>query len=217
MRTAVCALLLMQPAANRAVAQRRTEGTLQMDTSLFTAVVRYMHSAPGGYSLRVDPRPLRPDPSLVELAPSVSVAAPDLVTTPLDPLEPIPARVVARRSRAIARLRLGEADVFRHPRCPSLLVSGPPELNPNREPLPECPAISHRVAILAIPRPGGAHLPGVRSAQQPEHQAGVWSVRVIQRDLTPFGASASASDYVVARGANGRWRVIQVVPLVVIE
>jgi hypothetical protein len=177
---------------------------LSSDITLFAAVVTRMAADSRGVPLRGDPRPLRPDPAIVELAPSIALAAPDLVAAVPQVLAPVSRRVVRRRSAALARLGVSEGNVFAFGVCPAVLL--PPDLRESRGRREECPADEFVVAIIGIPRPGGAYWPGSHVDNQAQAAEGVWSTRVIQRHLSPAGSSATASDSVAQRAAEGRWR-----------
>jgi hypothetical protein len=187
------------------------------DTSLLAAVLARLVEEGGRVPLRVDPRPLRPDPAIVELAPSLAQIVPEHVTTRADPLAPVEPAHLSSRARLIERLGLRREDAYSYPRCPGILKLGPPEIRPDPRPLAGCPADTFRVAILALPRRGGAYWPGSRIDERAGTPDGVWTVRVIERRLTPFGSSGSASDYVAQRDSHASWRILRRVGLLVTD
>jgi hypothetical protein len=217
-RVATGAVLVLVASAcvgSSSVPARAPAHVLSGDSSVFAAVVMRMSENARGVPLRVDPRPLRPDPAIVELTPSVALAAPDLVAAVPQVLAPVSRRVVHRRSAALARLGVPEGNVFQFAGCPAVLL--PPELRESQGRREGCPAEAHATAIVGIPRPGGAYWPGSHVDNRAQAAEGIWSTRVIQRHLSPAGASATASDYVAQRVADGRWRIIGVVHLLVAE
>jgi hypothetical protein len=185
------------------------------DTSLLGAVLRHVVEG-SGMPVRVDPRPLNPDPALVELKRSVAAAVPDRVSSVRDPLAATTRRVLSRRSRVISRLGLREADAFSYPNCPGIMFSAPVLNRVERRPGNDCPAEQFSAVIVSVPRAGGAYWPG-NLDQRHATPRGAWSVRVITRDLGPLGASSGAYDYVAERDRSGSWRIVKVVSLLIVE
>lgn len=185
------------------------------DTSLLVAVLRHISSEPGPPDLRLDPRPLRADPAIVELTDELGRAVPEFVTTRPDPFEPASPAVVARRSRDAASIGVGEASVTAFPRCPGIMLVGPPELRASSGPVAGCPPDQIRVVVVATPRPGGPYWPGSRVDER--SAAGLWTARVIERRVGPGGGYTSAADYVAERDECGGWRIVKVVPFLVKE
>jgi hypothetical protein len=185
---------------------------------MFSAVVQSLASdaATRKTQVRVDPRPLKADPSIVELAPSVARAAPDLVSVVQEPLADVPPEVVAARSRVLERLGIAAADMYTYAACPGMLETPPDQLQ-SRRPHASCPGEAFSSAVLGLPRPGGAYLPSSRIDERRQDGRRFWSVRVLTRHLEPVGASFVASDAVVERTPDGAWRVVKMVPVVVIE
>lgn len=218
MRHATILILLLvwaAPATVHAQASRRAAHAAA-DTTLFGAVLRHIVEGSGGKAVRVDPRPLHPDPAIVELRRSVADAVPGRVTTRDDPLAAATRRAVSRRSREIARLGLRETDVYGYPNCTGVLWSAPVLNRAEPRARSDCPAEEFAAVILAIPRSGGAYWPG-NVDQRREAPAGAWTVRVIGRELGPSGASSTADDYVAQRLGAGGWRIIKVVSLLIVE
>lgn len=215
-------LLVLPIVACNASSQRTGQtplgpGEAAPDTLLLAAVLHRLVEQSGRVPVRIDPRPLRPDPAIVELAPALAQIVPEHVSTRPDPLEPVGPAHLSALARVIERLGLRQGDAYGYPRCPGLLKLGPPEIRQDPRPLAECPPNPFRVVILALPRRGGAYLPGSRIDERAGTPEGVWTVRVIGRQLTPFGSSGSADDYVAQRDAQGAWRVLRRVGLVVTD
>lgn len=103
-------------------------------------------------------------------------------------------------------------EVYAHASCPGMLEV-PPDLRETGKPHPACPAQAYTVAILGLPRRGGAY--SIDERQQGGDD--IWSVRVIQRHLEPTGVNMVASDVVVERTSVSGWKVMKVVPLFVVE
>lgn len=186
------------------------------DAEVFALVVQHLSTEDprAGGSLRVDPRPLKPDPSIVELWPSLAKSIPDRVQAAPEPLAGMSPGVARRRSQVLARLNVSTTDAFAHPSCPGILL--PPELQKNREPDRRCPKEVYTAAILSLPRPGGAYWPG-NLDQRDDGSHTTWTVRVIRRNLEPVGAGTTALDYVVDHTCEGNWQIRKVVPLVIME
>lgn len=138
---------------------------LAPDTALFAAVVG---SIAGG-ALQVDPRPL----DFVESRPLSS-----------DLLAQVDPAVVEARGRALRLLGLGTTDALGHARC-ALQFGG--ARVPGREPPRGCPDRPFQIAILTLPRRGGA---GEISSEGED----VWTTRVYE-----YGGHAASVYDVVAR------------------
>jgi hypothetical protein len=180
---------------------------------MFATVVRRLQGEVRGLPLRVDPRALKPDPAIVELTPGVAAAAPNLVQPIPDPLAHGIPRVRQQRSIALAQLGVAEGDIRAFSGCPGML-QGPDESD---VPVAGCPSTSFAIAILALPREGGAWWPGSQVDERASSPAGVWSVRVIRREITTTGANMAAADYVLHRTADRVWTVDHVVRLLIAE
>ncbi len=168
-------------------------------------------------SVRVDPRPLRADPTIVELTPALAQVVPEYVSTRTDPLAPVAPTDLARRVRVLEGLGLRQADISGYPRCPGLLLSGPPEIRQDGRPVTRCPPDEFKVVIVGLPRLGGAYWPGSGVDRRAEAPDGAWTLRVIERHLTPFGFSGAADDFVAHRDPQGRWRILMRVGLLVTD
>ena len=188
------------------------------DTTLLSVIVRHVagDAAAHHVALRIDPRPLKADPAIVELAPRVALAAPGLVSAIADPLAEVSVEAVDERARVLERTGIPAMDVYAHPACPGMLEI-PPDLREGGRTHPDCPTKAFTVAILGLPRPGGAYWPGSRVDERQQNGRDVWSVRMIQRHLQPAGVNMVASDVVVERTPAGIWRVVKVVPLLFVE
>lgn len=201
------------PAANVASPSVGSAGEEATDTALFAAVVRNLVEEGRVVPVQIDPRPLRPDPALVEVSARVGAAVPDLVRPVSDPFVPNAGDVLRRRRTVLHRLGISQTDFGSFPSCPGGLV--PPEMRATVPP-GTCPPRSMISAVIALARPGGAYLPRGRD-ERASAPPDAWSVRVIRRDLGPKSAIASASDYVARRDSGGGWKIVAVVPLLVVE
>lgn len=185
------------------------------DTALLRTVIERIVSDSRGVSVRVDPRPLKADPAVVELTVGIAKAAPDLVRSIGEPLAPVSAEVVRARTRTLERMSVPLTDIFAYPSCPGILR--PPELQRDSRPSPDCPHEEFVAVVLSPARPGGAYSPAMKTNRTDNAEPGVWSVRVIQRNLRPMGTSQMALDYVLRRTSSRTWQVINVVPLLIRE
>jgi len=189
---------------------------LPADTTLFAAVVHFLEDDPTGAPLRVDPRPLRPDPALVTLH-DVTVV-PERVDPEVQarPFADVDAAVVARRSELIERLGRLETDALADARCPGVLVPPGPAVAERRR--RHCPTEgSYRSAALALPRPGPPYWPGNVDERARYAGVDVVSVRVIIRHLSEAGSSERSMDYVFAFTSEDDVRYLKRTELLVVE
>ena len=204
-------LLFSACVGNREVsAQSGTDMSPAADTSLFAAAVRAIYDGPVEGFLRVDPRPLRADPKLVTLNSALARAVPDRVTASSSPLAEVPAEVIRRRSEVLERLGVRQTDALDRPACAGLV---PWDRRPSiREGCPKEGQI--KVAILGVPRPGGAYPPSSLDEREEGLRQGYWTVRVIEKLLGPQGATSTTSDFVFEENADGTgWRLVKRVGL----
>lgn len=122
-----------------------------------------------------------------------------LEVIPLDsvnrnPLAQAHTEILRRRVQALNRLGVEETDAFAGPKCPGVMVPPPVDRS-------GCPKESMRLAILGLPRPGGAyrHRQQSAEAQEEERAKGLWTVRVLTHDVYPQGSNWVAADYVIER------------------
>lgn len=144
--------------------------------------------------MHVDPRPLKADPAILDARPEL--------------LADVPASVLQSRSEVLRRLGVPEADATEPRKCPGALVVG---TNVDRTGCPRNTAIL--VAILGLPRFGGAYLPQSSALDERESGAkqGHWSVRVVETFVTPEASSTKVSDYVMERTGKG-WGLVKKEP-----
>jgi len=183
------------------------------EMAVFSIVAARLASDAGAAALRVDPRPLGADPSIVEATRRLAAAAPDLVATPDTVLAAVPGGIVQARRRALEQARIAPGDVLAYAECPGGL--GPPAPPPTAR--AGCPPTAWTVAAAGLSRPGGAYLPGSRVDERAQASLGYRSVRVIRRELRPSGATQAAYDFVLAPDPPNGWRIMKGVPLVVAE
>jgi hypothetical protein len=223
-RTANAALLALATAAASCAAPRGAaplyppagDARLPADTTLFAAVVHFLEDDPSGAPLRVDPRPLRPDPRLVTLHDLTVV--PELVDTvaQVRPFAEVDEAVVARRSELIERLGRLQTDAVVDARCPGVLLpTGTAVVERRRR---HCPTEgSYRSAALALPRPGAPYWPGNVDERPRYEGVDVVSVRVIVRHLSAAGSVERSMDYVFAYTSEHDVRYLKRTDLLIVE
>lgn len=171
------------------------------DTSLLVAVVRAVGSTVGNAELRVDPRPLRADPSLNQATPET--------------LAPVASSLVAAREALLALAGFHTADALRDRECafsrgtpPPPPPPGTPAPVPSSTTRPECANRNpFRTIILGLPRPGGVdYPPGQIIARKPLSPTHLWTTRVIE--YLPHGYWIS--DVVARRKPGGDWQILNV-------
>jgi hypothetical protein len=209
MKISACILLLA--CASTACVRRTGSQPYFPDHELFPLVVQMLRDSTAG-ELRVDPRPLKPDPSLVMLDARLDEIAPTAVTAPGGPLLTTDSSFVKRRETILAGLRISITDALRNNECPGALAAPLPAIEKDK--LENCPRIIFGGAIIAVPRPGGVFWPG-NFDERADDKGDVWSVRVIRQDIGPNGLIAVALDYVFVR--EGTWRFIHIRHLFIIE
>ncbi len=185
------------------------------DTALFAAAIQAIYDGPDRDFLRVDPRPLKADPEIVTLNSSLAKIVPDRVGADSTPLAHVSSEVVRRRLEVLRRLDVKRADALNRPPCAGTMV--PWDRRPSiREGCPEEGQI--KIAILGLPRPGGAYWSQSVDKREEGLRKGHWSVRVLEWVLGPEGSIGTASDFVFERTSdNTAWKLVERVPLFVIE
>ena len=194
---------------------RRRLDAVARDASLFSLIVSDLVASSRGSVIRIDPRPLLADPSILELFPTAGDA--DVVGPPREPLAHVARRTLRRRTRVLERQRVPPGDALAFGTCPRGLVRLGDE-HAVQEPREGCPPAPFTVAIVALPRPSRSES-APASGEQAETVAdgSVWRVRVIRRQLQPRGTTGTTLDYVVRRLAPGEWRIVTVVTLMIAE
>ena len=176
------------------------------DTALVRVVLEAVEENSPGMKLRFDPRPLRADPSIQGFPERVAGALASVSDT-----------VMAKWADVAARRGISGADITSYLTCPGRMVLGPPEFRGDAKPHATCPPDEFAILILALPRRGGAYLPGSGIDRRAEAAPGAWTVRLIRRMLAPYGGGTFVADAVVERDACGGWTVVRVVPLLTID
>jgi hypothetical protein len=173
------------------LAQSHLGAEVASDTALFSSVVRAIYSGPAEDFLRVDPRPLKADPRVMAAR--------------RDNLADVPGAVLESRSAVLRRLGVPIMDAIDTPACAGALV--PPE---GRD-VQGCPRDRQiKVAIVGLPRFGGAYAGGSVDEREQGARQGHWLVRVIEHLMGPKGSSQTISDYVFKRELNGRgWTLVK--------
>ncbi|MEX0891558.1 MAG: hypothetical protein WEB88_05250 [Gemmatimonadota bacterium] len=218
-----CALLVAGGAgavvgASGAVRQGQAAAAeLPADSTLFAAVAHFLEEDPGGRPLRVDPRPLRPDPALVSVHEGLDAATagrvvPATAEQPFAEVEPV---ILEHRLDLLRRLAVDTARLEAHRACPGVLVPPSPEVPERRQ--RNCPAEPYRLALLALPREGAPYWPGNVDERPSYAGVQVVSVRSIVRSLGPEGASESATDYLFAFTSPDEVRFVKLRALGVVD
>jgi hypothetical protein len=194
--------------ANRRVEVRLRKQPPGQDSSqsddglLFEAVLQLLIADSLHGPVRVDPRPLRPDPRLVTL--HAADIIPDRIEPGLwrDPISEATAEVRGREA-ILALLALERTDGLHQPACPGVLVPETAESEVLRRRW--CPASPFRIAMVALPRQGGAYWPNnfdERGKYARQH-ATIRSVRVIVREYSAEGLVEETTDFVFAIVGSG--------------
>lgn len=158
--------------------------TAASDTAMFMAVVRERNGLPR-MPVKVDPRPLKPDP--------------DFWDVNADALVKGEGAIVRARRAALEHAGYALTDALRDRECGPLAI--PPDINTN----PACPRDDYYSLILSLARP-----PEPELSRPCEGRQAV--VRLVNRSMGPNGALRSVSDFILC-DAGGRWRVIDEVNL----
>ncbi len=180
--------------------------------ALFEATVIALRDEERAPVLRVDPRPLAPDPALITLR-RLSLPAEGAQQAALAPFALFARADGYSRRTVLTRLAIAEMDGLAYTDCP---LSSPP---PSRSPEPNpgwslCPDPGFRVAFLALPRRGDSWTPGHDVVDVGNRE--VYSVRAIVRQFEVVGGLEYSADFVFER-IDGRWVFLNRVMLTIIE
>ncbi|HEY0810865.1 MAG TPA: hypothetical protein VGD49_11925 [Longimicrobiales bacterium] len=180
------------------------------DEALFSLVIEQFIAERHG-QLRVDPRPLKPDPNLLTLEYSIAEIAPSRVTAEGSALLKVDSAFLQRRIRTLAKYGLRTGDALKRSGCPGHMVPPTPEvLQKKRELCPQ--GDPYTIAIFAVPRAGQ----DTTVEYEPrEANLPAWSVRAIIQDEGSTGWTSYGVDYVFVR--ESRWRFLKEKVLFVIE
>ena len=185
----------------------------RMDDRLFAAAIRHLEEDIQE-EIRVDPRPMRNDPSIVSLH-AITVVPERLMATKLVSVFSAHAgRVREARERVLQDLDVRSTDAVRDARCPGVMVPPSPEVDERKRAY--CPAQSYSSVVIALPRAGGPHWPG-NVDRRDEYGDGHYSVRVIVRSVGPKGSSEVASDIVFLVSSPHSVTHVETVPLIIVE
>ena len=184
-----------------------------MDENLFAAAIRHLEEYVRE-EIRVDPRPMRNDPSIVSLH-AITVVPERLVATRLDSVfSDATGRIREARENVLEELDVRSADAVRDARCPGVMVPPSPEVDERKRTY--CPSQSYSSVVMALPRAGGPHWPG-NVDRRDEYGDGHYSVRVIVRSVGPEGSSEVASDIVFLVSSPQSPTYVETVPLIIVE
>lgn len=198
------ALLLVQFLMSNCAAAQVPVGTGRLDrisgsdaallSTVIEALIRHTHDD----QIRVDPRPLRSDPSIGPFVRPEQFAEVDSAV--------LHARAAALTRLGIARFRLGEND-----RCGSGPGGTPPIIEPgdsttlrdwlSQATLPTC-------VFVSLPRPGGVHYPPGNIDRRNSARPGQWVVRVV---TIGRGQATDVFDVVVGPAPGQKWTVLEFV------
>lgn len=169
-----------------------------LDSAVFVTVLEAQRARMGKLQpLRIDPRPLRDDPSVDEPTPQNIQAG--------------PAGIVLQRTRLLARMGAVRADATEDFACAGRGegLHSPGEARPDsaRGDSDPCRAKGQFGSfILGLPRPGGASRSVGETGGHPGgDREAVYAVRVLYSD---FGGYL-VLDVIVAREPSGAWRVVE--------
>lgn len=172
------------------------------DTALLRSIITHQISIQvGRFTVRVEPRPLEPDPDITE----VEVG---LLGTWSHP-------AVGPRKSLLTEMGVPTTDALADARGVSAFP--PPDV---RERQVGCPAAYYTSVAAAVPRQGGPGWPDqdVDGTAVPQDERptppGAFTVRVVLRTVQPHGAVRSVWDYVFVR-SRGVWQIHEVVNLFV--
>jgi hypothetical protein len=173
----------------------------EFDRSLFRAIVLdiMQHGVRG--TLRVDPHPLAPDPTVTYggAADRAGVSRAD----------------VRAAASVLAELHVATADSAAMQHCPGYLL--PPDSAIAEQRRRYCPDQDESVVAVGLPRKGGAYYPYSTLDNRREGAARhEFAVRVITVERGPRGSEVDAYDYVVRRDANG-WHIVDRVALLILH
>lgn len=187
-----------------------------VDSKLFEAVLRHTLARSSAGGVRVDPRPLRTDPSLATLH-GLGEIVPDLVspTAHHSPFADVEAEMVERRREVLAALGVDETDGLRYMACPGFMI--PPSGEVARQRREHCPDSEYQIIMVALPRAGGVLLPPNTDERAKYADRPVSSVRVIRRTVGPRGSMETSADYVFERVDGDGWRLLEVRELMIVE
>lgn len=193
----LCLLLITLAGCTPRLAAVGETRVADADGALFAAVLGELVRDSTGGDLRVDPRPLRPDPSLVVLEDVGAPAGRIAPETWKEPLLGSAEGTIRHRESVLASLKYTIADGLHPPRCPGALLAPSPEKEVLR--LQFCPGTPYRIVMMATPRAGGIFWPGNRDERSEYTGRNVVSVRVIVTHMTPSGRNQVAMDFVFER------------------
>ena len=214
--TVVCALACAPAATPVTTPEASANRATGLDATPFEAILRHTLARSTAGEIRVDPRPLRPDPSLATLH-GLGEIIPDLISPTAHhvPLAHVEANVIERRQGILAALGIDEADGLHYVACPGFMI--PPSDEVLRQRRERCPATEYEIIMLALPRAGGAHLPPNTDERAKDGDRPVQSVRVIRRKVGPRGSMETSADYVFERVESDAWRLLEIRELLIIE
>jgi hypothetical protein len=166
-------------------------GPVADDDDAFRVVVGGVRQEARGIPLSVDPRPLLPDPVIVEIH-SESYAS-------------VPPQVIEKRTEVLRELNVDETTDASLRGCASATTAPPPV--GVEDPKSRCPEKPIYLAAISLPRSGGAYFPGTPIDNRDEgKRRGQVSERVLLTQLSKAGASTRVYDFVLQRGPGG-WTI----------
>jgi hypothetical protein len=205
----IAALIGCQGASNPG----RDGSSDQLDAALFESTVARL-ATDSSIELRVDPRPLVPNPALASLSDAPYPGADQRAVA-----FPLHSDSAIERARAdlLNRIRVMQTDALRDVHCPG--ASLPKGIDPDYDAtrVRTCPARAYRSVAIALPRRGGPWWPLNKDERAAYAGREVYSVRVIVRNMFPIGSVEASWDYVFERVSQDRWSLIKLTPLLIVE
>lgn len=189
-------------------------GTPARDPELFALAVGVFRADTVGAPIRVDPRPLKPDPELVTLH-NIDVMPERINPDAQAGLLP-DSVLTAQRRVTLVSMGIPMTDAIKDTQCPGGLL--PPRTEQQRirkEQL--CPSTGYRSLILATPRKGAEYWPGNIDKRSEFGGANVVSIRAVQTSVGPGGSVQSSFDLVFERDAEDQWHFLRRTILFLVE
>ena len=209
---AIATLALLRPGLAPALAERvgvaasrRQYNPIEQDAALFEAVLRQLIAGSRSGALRVDPRPLRPNPEVLTLTKVYEVVPDRLSAQAHQTLLADTSRTIAGRRAILHREGIPIADALIATGCPGALSVPTAEIE--RAWRERCPRTPQRTVIIALPRLGALPRKGETATTYPGRE--VYSIRVIEHSESPQGADQVTFDLIFERTSARKWVLLE--------
>jgi len=191
---------------------QQSRAALALDRALFAATLEALRREPGG-PLRVDVRPLVPNPELVTMRDF------DIIPERVDPtaatnmFAPADSATLAARRAVMRASGLDATDAIKDAKCPGILV---PDSRVKRA---KCPASDkpYQSVLVALPREGGPYWPNNFDDRPDFAGRKVYSIRILHLSINNEGSVELSRDLVFELNADGTWRYVRSRSLLIIE